>query len=322
MPYNENDYINLQIGGKNLNIYGNANATDNANVNLWDKTSSNDQIFKIKFSKDKNKNIKGAYLLSSINERYGLNIFTKNNNCDIYPIKNNLNDSLLDFKTIDREKNIYKVKLVHHELYLTAQNTEKNSNVSWSEYDETSDLQTWKFVPAKPKVTNASKANASSANASNSNGYVWPTVSKRITQYFTSVHRGVDVGGVNAGISGDDLYAFCDGTVVRVFNWTQANGTSGNASMGNAIFIHSLNPKPELGGKYLRTIYMHLQQPTPLRVGDKVKAGDFIGKMGNTGYSFGTHLHFGMQVHNSKFNPVGGSTFYIHDYFVNPLSYF
>ncbi len=317
MPYKENQYINLQVADKNLNVYGNANATNNANVNIWDKTTSNDQIFKIKFEKDSEENIIGAYLLSAIDESFSLNIYTKDNNCDIYPTKGNKKDSLLDFMTIDSEKSIYRVRLLQHDLYLTASAGEKSSNVTWESLDEENKLQIWSFKTAKPTAKNTQKSTAQSAKK-----YVWPTVSKRITQYFTSTHRGVDVGGVSPGKSGDDLFAFCDGTVVRVFNWSPASGKSGNASMGNAIFIHGKNPKSELGGTYVRALYMHMQAPTHLKVGDKVKKGDVIGKMGNTGYSFGTHLHFGLQAHNTLFKPVGGSTSYINSHFVNPLNYF
>lgn len=37
--------------------------------------------------------------------------------------------------------------------------------------------------------------------------------------------------------------------------------------------------------------YCHLAKPTNLKVGQTVKSGDTIGTMGNTGESYGDHLH-------------------------------
>ena len=41
-------------------------------------------------------------------------------------------------------------------------------------------------------------------------------------------------------------------------------------------------------------VYMHLQRPTKLKEGDKVKTGKRIGRVGDTGNASGCHLHFEM----------------------------
>lgn len=46
---------------------------------------------------------------------------------------------------------------------------------------------------------------------------------------------------------------------------------------------------------YFKTIYWHLIKEIPVKVGTKVKAGDLIGYADNTGFSTGTHLHFGLK---------------------------
>ncbi len=38
--------------------------------------------------------------------------------------------------------------------------------------------------------------------------------------------------------------------------------------------------------------FMHLRKPSKLRVGQQVQAGDTVGRVGNTGRSYGCHLHF------------------------------
>jgi hypothetical protein len=45
--------------------------------------------------------------------------------------------------------------------------------------------------------------------------------------------------------------------------------------------------------------YCHLDKRC-VKQGDRVKAGDVIGVMGNTGYSFGKHLHFEVRPKNVK----------------------
>ena len=98
------------------------------------------------------------------------------------------------------------------------------------------------------------------------------------------------------------FYAFCSGKVKRVFNWNASQGTSGNASMGNCVFIQSANPKPSNGGSYLRTIYMHMQSAPLVSVGQYVTKGQIIGCMGNTGNSSAAHLHFAMQANSTDMN--------------------
>lgn len=50
------------------------------------------------------------------------------------------------------------------------------------------------------------------------------------------------------------------------------------------------------------TLYAHLSKVT-VRVGDKVYQGQQIGKMGNTGVSYGSHLHFEVRINNQNVDP-------------------
>ena len=73
------------------------------------------------------------------------------------------------------------------------------------------------------------------------------------------------------------------------------HGSTGNASYGNCVKIKHNN------GMY--TLYAHLAN---VRVGinQYVKKGQDIGYMGNTGNSYGSHLHFEVfNANNSRVNP-------------------
>ena len=53
-----------------------------------------------------------------------------------------------------------------------------------------------------------------------------------------------------------------------------------------------------------RTLYWHLSS-VGVKPGDKVVAGDLLGKSGNTGCSLGAHLHFGTQYRGKSTDPSG-----------------
>ena len=55
-------------------------------------------------------------------------------------------------------------------------------------------------------------------------------------------------------------------------------------------------------GYGLKSIYYHMSE-LDCKVGDMVKKGDIIGKVGSTGFSTGPHLHFSMAVNTVWINP-------------------
>ena len=95
-------------------------------------------------------------------------------------------------------------------------------------------------------------------------------------------HSGVDL----AGPEGTPIVATRDGTV------TAAAYNSGN---GNYVTINH--------GDGFSSSYLHMTHDT-VSVGQKVKAGQIIGYMGNTGYSKGSHLHFTIYYNGSTVNPA------------------
>lgn len=108
---------------------------------------------------------------------------------------------------------------------------------------------------------------------------------KRISQpYKAKTHRGIDL----AAPTGTPVYATADGTVVA------ASKGAWDWSYGNMVAIYHGH------GNY--TNHAHLSK-IKVHVGQKVKAGQLIGLCGNTGRSFGSHLHFEIHL-GRKWNRV------------------
>ena len=110
-----------------------------------------------------------------------------------------------------------------------------------------------------------------------------------ITQgYKKGVHDGVDL--VNTNSKGSHILgwevAHSDGVVVACKNDCNYNTyPNGSVIYGNYVKIKHDN------GYY--TLYGHIAYKTvKVKVGDKVKKGQVLGYMGNTGYSNGGHLHW------------------------------
>ena len=123
--------------------------------------------------------------------------------------------------------------------------------------------------------------------------FIWPCPSSsRITSNFgdresptegaSSNHKGVDIGAS----TGADILAAASGEVII---------STYSYSAGNYIMIN------HGGGVY--TVYMHCSQLLA-SVGEQVKQGQVIAKVGSTGYSTGPHLHFGVRTGGTYVNPL------------------
>ncbi|CBL35689.1 Membrane-bound metallopeptidase [butyrate-producing bacterium SM4/1] len=122
--------------------------------------------------------------------------------------------------------------------------------------------------------------------------FIWPCPSSsRITSGFggrssptegaSSNHKGIDIGAS----SGSDIVAAADGTVtISTYSY----------SAGNYIMINH--------GGGVSTVYMHCSKLL-VSVGETVKKGQVIAKVGSTGCSTGPHLHFGVRVNGAYVNP-------------------
>lgn len=109
----------------------------------------------------------------------------------------------------------------------------------------------------------------------------------RITQHYgNNGHTGVDLGST----SDKKVFANADGVVEQIQTGIpNAQGSTGLKSYGNFVLIKHPNG--------MKTRYAHLQT-VGIRAGQTVKAGQQIGVQGNTGNSYGVHLHY--EVYNSN----------------------
>ena len=96
-------------------------------------------------------------------------------------------------------------------------------------------------------------------------------------------HEGMDF----TGPEGSDIFATGDGVIIEA-------GYS-IYGYGNRIVVDH--------GYGFKTVYAHLKKVS-VDVGQRVKRGDVIGLLGNTGRSTGVHLHYEVRLHNKKVDPI------------------
>ena len=131
-------------------------------------------------------------------------------------------------------------------------------------------------------------------------GRLFKNYDNKVTQvYKAGTHNGIDLvgkGNNNASCL-DYIVAHSDGTVVETVKNYTTTDKKGN-SYGNYVKIQHSN------GYY--TLYAHMKYGSvTVSKGDKVSKGQVIGYMGNTGHSFGAHLHFEVRNEsNTKIDPT------------------
>jgi hypothetical protein len=129
--------------------------------------------------------------------------------------------------------------------------------------------------------------------------FQWPfnpnsTVTSEYGPRWGRIHEGIDFGLAPA-VAGAPIIAAGDG-VVAVNTYS--------AGWGNYVRLTH-----NVGGRMLSTLYAHMVTPSAVGVGAPVTKGQIIGYVGNTGNSYGAHLHFETWV---------GTTYGTH---INPRSF-
>ncbi len=127
--------------------------------------------------------------------------------------------------------------------------------------------------PVQPKPTSVASVYVppTAFEGLGSGSLLWPVASRRITQYFTKRHFGLDVGAPMR----TPIFAATDGQVIYS-GWNRGG-------YGNMIILDH--------GGGLFTRYGHATKLL-VNAGDTVKQGDTIALVGSTGRSTGPHLHF------------------------------
>jgi murein DD-endopeptidase MepM/ murein hydrolase activator NlpD len=111
-------------------------------------------------------------------------------------------------------------------------------------------------------------------------GWLWPTQGDLSDAFGTrdGKHYGIDI----AAGEGTPVSAVHNGKVIKSYY---------SSTYGNVIFIR--------GEDGYETIYAHLNNRL-VNEGESVNRGKIIGSVGNTGRSYGAHLHF--EVHKGEWN--------------------
>lgn len=115
--------------------------------------------------------------------------------------------------------------------------------------------------------------------------FLWPfSLSLVTSEYgprtypYVGFHEGIDFAG-GAASEGNPISCAGNGIV--------AESTFGSG-WGNYVRVNHILSS----GKRVSTLYAHMIEPSSLSPGDEVRKGQTLGRVGNTGNSFGAHLHF------------------------------
>jgi murein DD-endopeptidase MepM/ murein hydrolase activator NlpD len=142
----------------------------------------------------------------------------------------------------------------------------------------------------------SSSVPAPAPKPSGSSTFIWPSqghVSSGYGSRWGTLHAGADIaaGGTVP------IVAAAGGTVIRA---------DYSSSYGNVVYIaHNIN------GQSYTTVYAHMRSLS-VSSGQRVSQGQMLGYMGNTGNSYGQHLHF--ELHIGGWNAAKSNS-------VNPLPY-
>ena len=99
---------------------------------------------------------------------------------------------------------------------------------------------------------------------------------------------------------GTPIHASCSGKVIKInttctHDYGKEESCGCGGGYGNYVII-------DHGNEFI-TLYGHLTE-VDVEIGDEVKKGDVIGKMGSTGFSTGDHLHIEIRYQGYILNPA------------------
>ena len=214
-----------------LNRYGNGSIASHQKATLYTAAGSADQRLKV------HKVSGGCQLLSDLNNAYGLNIYgTKAGSvCDFYPVSGNFNDALIDLLTVDAANNLYRIKMIYHNLYLTPASNSSGAALTW-ENASNADNQIWQLCASQSSGGGSTGGSTTitmpvNANQNYSGNSSW------IINYGCAVCCGVDLASwkKNKSYTISDFANYYD--EANGYYWTGPD----NFSCSDAISLASLN---------------------------------------------------------------------------------
>lgn len=131
--------------------------------------------------------------------------------------------------------------------------------------------------------TNGSMWVVTASNDEPGGQFIWPfplaEVSSEYGERDTGFHEGIDFAGATAH-SGANIPATSKGHVTLA--------DTGHPGFGNYVVLyHGVK-----NGKHLHTLYAHMNNTPIVNTGDDVVQGQTLGHVGDTGNSYGAHLHY------------------------------
>ena len=120
-----------------------------------------------------------------------------------------------------------------------------------------------------------------------------------ITQGFVNGHRGLDLVGPNYTL--DDIVSYANGTVNMAVNG-YGNGAGEGVNWAYGNFVKIINDDGTV------CLYAHMEY-TSVKVGQRVSKGQVIGRMGNSGNSFGGQLHWEFWSCNDYYSNIDPSPY-------------
>lgn len=177
--------------------------------------------------------------------------------------------------------NIEELSIV--EKYVTDKHDITDNETAINELFEEKKVVVAKATPkSSGTVKNATVGSGYKSAGINFRKPISATITSRFGSRWGKSHKGTDFGAP----TGTSIYAAASGTV------TYAGWNSGG--YGYLVIISH--------GNGVQTYYGHCSSILT-KVGAKVSSGDLIAKVGNTGRSFGSHLHFEIRINDVAYNP-------------------
>jgi len=247
--------------------------------------------------------LRGQSLANSVSEAQtimDLNSALSNEINKLIAIKNNLSNQLEDLNQKKQERQIEKINLINRQAILAEQQLIKKQFLEVTKNQEKIYQQQIAELEKKQEeiskiIEKAEQELRASFNpnllpAKRPGLFIFPVENPFITQdygptafaqyaYRTKFHNGVDF---RAAI-GTPVFAAFDGVVKWLDNNDRGTSRWSKYQYGKYVLIEHDNN--------LTTLYAHLSIFV-VQKGQKVKKGELIGYSGNTGYSYGPHVHF------------------------------